>query len=91
METVMPPQRTRVIREMIVAALSLATRMICIQALRRLIVYYRHLPDPLSEDEVRGYLLDLRGRSVTHCGAAGRLSTTGPMAGAAHADDHERG
>ena len=87
----MPPLRTRVIGDMIVAALALGTRVICIQAVRRLVAYYRHLPDPLSEDEVRGCLLDLRGRSGTHSGAAGRFATTGPVAGAAHADDHESG
>jgi Phage integrase, N-terminal SAM-like domain len=54
------PLRTRMIDDMTLAGLVLGTRQAYAQAVRRLAARYRRSPDQLSEEEVRGYLLDLR-------------------------------
>ena len=56
----MSPLRTRMIDDMTLAGLALGTRQAYTQAVRRLPVRYRRSPDQLSEEEVRGYLLELR-------------------------------
>ena len=56
----MSPLRARMIEEMILAGLALGTRQAYTQAVRRLAARYRCSPDRLSEEEVRGYLLELR-------------------------------
>jgi site-specific recombinase XerD len=48
------------IEDMTLAGLALGTQKIYIQAVRRLAAHYRRSPDQLSEEEVRGYLLELR-------------------------------
>ena len=40
--------------------MALETPQVYIQAVRRLVAYYRLSADQLSEEEVRAYLLDLR-------------------------------
>ena len=64
----MSPLRTRMIEDMTLAGLALGTRQAYTQAVRRLAAHYRRSPDQLSEEEVRGYLLDLRqrGRGARH-------------------------
>src|ERR1700732_4681865 len=52
--------RERMIEDMILAGLALGTRQAYTQAVRRLAARYRRSPDQLSEEEVRGYLLELR-------------------------------
>jgi hypothetical protein len=56
----MSPLRKRMIEDMILAGLALGTRQAYTQAVRRLAARYRRSPDQLSEEEVRGYLLELR-------------------------------
>jgi site-specific recombinase XerD len=56
----MSPLRERMIEDMTLAGLALGTRQAYTQAVRRLAARYRRSPDQLSEDEVRGYLLELR-------------------------------
>jgi hypothetical protein len=56
----MSPLRERMIEDMILAGLALGTRQAYTQAVRRLTARYRRSPDQLSEEEVRGYLLELR-------------------------------
>ena len=56
----MSPLRTRMIDDMTLAGLALGTRQAYTQAVRRLAARYRRSPDQLSEEEVRGYLLELR-------------------------------
>ena len=56
----MSPLRTRMIDDMTLAVLALGTRQAYTQAVRRLAARYRRSPDQLSEEEVRGYLLELR-------------------------------
>ena len=56
----MSPLRTRMIDDMTLAGLALGTRQAHTQAVRRLAARYRRSPDQLSEEEVRGYLLELR-------------------------------
>jgi len=58
----MSPLRTRMIDDMTLAGLALGTRQAYTQAVRRLAARYRRSPDQLSEEEVRGYLLELRQR-----------------------------
>ncbi len=60
----MSPQRARMIEDMILAGLAQGTQKLYVQAVRRLTAHYHRSPDLLSEDEVRGYLLDLRQRGV---------------------------
>ena len=60
----MSPQRARMIEDMILAGLARGTQKLYVQAVRRLTAHYHRSPDLLSEDEVRGYLLDLRQRGV---------------------------
>ena len=55
----MSPLRERMIEDMILAGLALGTRQVYTQAVRRLAAHYRRSPDQLSEEEVRGYLLEL--------------------------------
>src|SRR6267154_1714289 len=52
--------RERMVEDMILAGLALGTRQAYTQAVRRLTARYRRSPDQLSEEEVRGYLLELR-------------------------------
>ena len=52
------------IDDMTLAGLAVGTQKIYTQAVRRLAAHYRRSPDRLSEEEVRGYLLDLRQRGV---------------------------
>src|ERR1700733_2087958 len=56
--------RERIIEEMILARLALGTRLASTQAVRRLAARYRRWPEQLSEEEVRGYLLELRQQGV---------------------------
>src|SRR5258708_39597143 len=56
----MSPLRERMIEDMTLAGLALGTRQAYTQAVRRLAARYRRSPDQLSEEEVRGYLLELR-------------------------------
>jgi hypothetical protein len=56
----MSPLRERMIEDMTLAGLALGTRQAHTQAVRRLAARYRCSPDQLSEEEVRGYLLELR-------------------------------
>ena len=44
--------------------LAVGTQRIYTQAVHRLAAHHRRSPDQLSEEEVRGYLLDLRQRGV---------------------------
>ena len=60
----MSPLRTRMIEDMTLAGLAAGTRQIYIQAVYKLAKHYRRSPDQLSEEEVRGYLLELRQRGV---------------------------
>jgi integrase len=46
------------------AGLAPTTQITYIDAVRQLAEYYRRSPDQLSEEEVRGYILDLRGRGI---------------------------
>jgi hypothetical protein len=52
------------IDDMTLAGLALGTQKIYTQAVRRLAAHYRRSPDQLSEEEVRGYLLDVRQRGA---------------------------
>jgi hypothetical protein len=56
----MSPLRERMIEGMILAGLALGTRQAYTHAVRRLAARYRRSPDQLSEEELRGYLLELR-------------------------------
>jgi Phage integrase, N-terminal SAM-like domain len=56
----MSPLRERMIEDMTLAGLALGTRQAYTQAVRRLTARYRRSPDQLNEEEVRGYLLELR-------------------------------
>ena len=56
----MSPLRKRMIEDMTLAGLALGTRQAYTQAVHRLAARYRRSPDQLSEEEVRGYLLELR-------------------------------
>jgi hypothetical protein len=58
----MTPLRKRMIEEMTLAGLAVATKASYIQAVRRLAAHYHRSPDELSEEEVRAYLVDLRER-----------------------------
>ncbi len=60
----MSPLRARMIEDMTLAGLAEGTQKIYIQAVRRLAAHYRRSPDELGEEEVRGYLLELRQRGV---------------------------
>ena len=60
----MSPLRMRMIEDMTLAGLALGTQRIYTQAVYRLAAHHRRSPDQLSEEEVRGYLLDLRQRGV---------------------------
>jgi hypothetical protein len=60
----MSPLRTRMIDDMTLAGLARGTQKIYTQAVRRLAAHYRRSPDQLSEEEVRGYLLDLCQRGA---------------------------
>ena len=61
----MSPLGTRMIDDMTLAGLAVGTQRTYTQAVRRLAAHYRRSPDRLSEEEeVRGYLLDLRQRGV---------------------------
>ena len=60
----MSPLRARMIEDMTLAGLAEGTQKIYIQAVRRLAARYRRSPDELGEEEVRGYLLELRQRGV---------------------------
>jgi hypothetical protein len=50
--------------DMALAGLALGTRQAYSQAVRRLAAHYPRSPDQLSEEEVRGYLLELRQRGA---------------------------
>src|SRR5208283_1520016 len=63
-ETTMSPLRARMIEDMTLAGLAVGTQKIYIQAVRRLAAHCRRSPDELGEEEVRGYLLELRQRGV---------------------------
>jgi integrase/recombinase XerD len=63
-ETTMSPLRARMIEDMTLAGLVPGTQRSYTRAVRLLSEYYRRSPDQLSEEEVRGYLLDLRRRGV---------------------------
>jgi hypothetical protein len=52
------------IEDMPLAGLAEGTQKIYIQAVRRLAAHYRRSPNELGEEEVRGYLLELRQRGV---------------------------
>jgi hypothetical protein len=56
----MSPLRERIIEDMTLGGLALGTRQAYTQAVRRLAARYWRSPDRLSEEEVRGYLLELR-------------------------------
>jgi integrase/recombinase XerD len=56
----MSPLCARMIEDMTLAGLALGTQQNYAQAVRRLSAYYHRSPDQLSEEEVRGYPLDLR-------------------------------
>ena len=56
----MSPLRERMIEDMTLAGLALGTRQAYTQAVHRLAARYRRSPDQFSEEEVRGYLLELR-------------------------------
>jgi Phage integrase, N-terminal SAM-like domain len=58
------PLRARMIEDMTLAGLAEGTQKIYIQAVRRLATHYRRSSDELGEEEVRGYLLELRQRGV---------------------------
>jgi hypothetical protein len=60
----MSPLRARMTEDMTLAGLALGTQKIYAQAVYRLAAHYRRSPDQLSEEEVRGYLLDLCQRGV---------------------------
>lgn len=60
----MSPLRLRMIEDMRLAGLAPTTQITYIDAVRQLAEYYRRSPDQLSEEEVRGYILDLRGRGI---------------------------
>ena len=60
----MSPLRARMMEDMTLAGLAEGTQKIYIQAVRRLAAHYRRSPDELGEEEVRGYLLELRQRGV---------------------------
>jgi integrase/recombinase XerD len=56
----MSPLRERMIADMTMAGLALATRQAYTQAVRRLAARYRRSPDQLNEEEIRSNLLELR-------------------------------
>ena len=60
----MSPLRTRMIEDMTLAGLALGTQRVYTHAVRQLSAHYRRSPDQLSEEEVRGYLLDLCRRGA---------------------------
>jgi hypothetical protein len=57
----MSPLRMRMIEDMILSGLAAGTQATYIDAVRRLAAHYRRSPDRLSEEEVRAYILHLRG------------------------------
>jgi hypothetical protein len=60
----MSPLRERMIEDMTLAGLVQGTQKHYVRAVWQLTAFYRRSPDQLSEEEVRRYLLDLRGRGV---------------------------
>ena len=60
----MTPLRKRMIEDMELAGLLPRTRETYLRAVYGLAAFYRRSPDALSEEEVRGYLLDLKSKGV---------------------------
>ena len=60
----MPPLRCRMIEDMVLAGLARRTQLNYLYAVRGLAADLHRSPDLLTEEEVRGYLLGLRGRGV---------------------------
>ena len=60
----MPPLRRRMIEDMVLAGLARRTQLNYLYAVRRLAAELHRSPDLMTEEEVRGYLLGLRGRGV---------------------------
>ena len=60
----MTPLRLQMIEDMKSAGLAAGTQAVYIDAVRRLAARYRRSPDQLSEEEVRGYLVELRQRGI---------------------------
>ena len=63
----MTPLRQRMIEDMELAGFQTSTRETYVQSARGLAAFYRRSPDNLSEEEVRAYLLDLKGKGVARC------------------------
>ena len=60
----MTPLRKRMIEDMVLAGLQPRTRETYVKAVYGLAAFHRRSPAELSEEEVRTYLLDLKGRGV---------------------------
>jgi len=60
----MTPLRKRMIEEMVLSGLQPRTREIYVQAVCGLAAFHGRSPALLSEEEVRAYLLDLKGKGV---------------------------
>ena len=60
----MPPLRRRMIEDMVLAGLARRTQLNYLYAVRGLATEFHRSPDLLTEEDVRGYLLGLRGRGV---------------------------
>jgi hypothetical protein len=60
----MPLLRRRMIEDMVLAGLARRTQLNYLYAVRGLAAEFHRSPDLLTEEDVRGYLLGLRGRGV---------------------------
>ena len=60
----MSPLRARMTDDMSLAGLALGTQRVYAQAVYQLAAHYRRSPDQLSEEEVRGYVVELRQRGI---------------------------
>jgi hypothetical protein len=58
------PLRRRMIEDMTLAGLAAGTQQAYVGAIRGLAARYGRVPDQLTEEEVRAYLLDLRERGA---------------------------
>jgi hypothetical protein len=60
----MTPLRKRMIEDMVLAGLAASTQKRYIEAVQRLAKHYWRSPDLLCEEEIRGYLVNMRERGI---------------------------
>lgn len=60
----MTPLRQRMIQDMELAGLQPRTRETYVKSVRDLAAFYHRSPDQMTEEEVRNYFLDLKGKGV---------------------------